>query len=436
MIVRSRRSSLADQKQILPQSRRGRGEEPGTGTAKHGYRGSDKSKPDCRDAGKIGYRERGMSKDSQRSDRAAPERIHYSGAMGHIALLPDGRLLSHYTIGRPKGEVSLPGPAQPAYLRYSSDHGRTWSDPEIAYTYAPGRGRLPSITQSQGTFVLVDRRENIHAFALRYNAHHPPKRWDPSAPAATDLLHNTSRDGGKTWTEPRRVDYGHPYTGEIMSVIQLQGGRILVPLGYNTENYIRERGEYERRIVTVYSDDCGETWEIGSDDTSTPIGLLMGHTGAMEPVAIEVKDDRVWMIIRTQTPRFYESFSADGGRTWTHPSPTQFQAPNAPAAVARLADGRLVLSWNDLSEYPEEPIRSARQYLHIAISGDDGRSWSRSKLIAQREEGEHENINLRYPFLCETADGHILVRYHRTGGRDGVNRRELLRIDPDWIADR
>lgn len=379
-----------------------------------------------------------MKKNAERGSptSAGPKLIDYSGHMGHVARLPDGLLLSHYTLGRPKDETALLGPAQPAYIRHSSDGGLIWSEPEIAYAYPPGRGRLPSITQSQGTYLLVDRDGNIHAFALRYHYHHAPKHGDPTAPALTELLHNVSRDGGKSWTEPERVDYGHWYTGEIMSVIQLESGRILIPLGYNTDNYIRERGEYERRIVTVYSEDGGETWVIGSDNIATPIGLLMGHTGAMEPVVVELGDGRVWMIIRTQTSCFYESFSEDGGKTWAHPAPTQFQAPNAPAAVLCLTDRRLVLCWNDVSEYPGEVIRSGRQYLHIAVSSDDGKSWSRSKLIAQREEGEHENINVRYPFLCETADGSLLVRYHRTGGGGGINRRELLRIDPDWIAER
>ena len=138
------------------------------------------------------------------------------------------------------------------------------------------------------------------------------------------------------------------------------------------------------------------------------------------------------MLIRTQTSRFYESFSLDGGKTWTKPGPTPFQAPNAPGGILRLSDGRLVFSWSDLSQYPGEVISPGRQYLHIAISSDDGKTWSRSKLIAQRREGQHPTGSVRYPFPCETADQHLLVKYSRVSqGRQNI---ELIRIDPNWIA--
>ena len=42
---------------------------------------------------------------------------------------------------------------------------------------------------------------------------------------------------------------------------------------------------------------------------------------------------------------------------------------------------------------------------------------------------------MRYPFLCETGDGSILLRYHRIERSIDVNRRDLLRIDPAWIAE-
>jgi hypothetical protein len=366
---------------------------------------------------------------------AEPEKLQYSGSIGHIAKLPNGGLLSIYTVGRPHGEWDLSGPTQPAFSRYSSDDARTWSEPEVAYEYPSGRGTLPWMGQSQGLYLLVGAEGNIHAFALRYYYHHTPKLGDPRAPAYSELLHNVSRDGGKSWTTPRRIDFGHQYAGEIMSVIQLRSGRILLPLGYNTDNYIGERGEYERRITTVYSDDGGQTWAIGADNIKTPIGVWIGHTGAMEPVVVELKDGRVWMIIRTQTGRFYQAFSEDGGKTWSATSPTEIKQPNAPAGILRISDGRLILCWNDITEYPDEEIvRSGRQYLHIAVSGDEGKSWSRSKLIAWRRAGEPENTHVRYPFLCETGDGYVLVRYHRTGTK--APTRELLRVDPDWIAAR
>ncbi len=42
---------------------------------------------------------------------------------------------------------------------------------------------------------------------------------------------------------------------------------------------------------------------------------------------------------------------------------------------------------------------------------------------------------MRYPFLCQTSDGFVLLRYHCIERTIGMSRRDLLRIDPDWVED-
>ena len=56
-------------------------------------------------------------------------------------------------------------------------------------------------------------------------------------------------------------------------------------------------------------------------------------------------------------------------------------------------------------------------------------------MIAKPTTKEPRNAHMRYPFLCETGDGMILLRYHRIESSIDVNRRDLLRIDPAWIAE-
>ena len=281
---------------------------------------------------------------------------------------------------------------------------------------------------------MLDRQNTLHPFATRYYG--IPRKGDPAAIGLTELYHNVSRDGGKTWTEPKRVDLGQRSVPVIESIIELSSGRILCASNYATDNYLTERGEYEYRILTVFSDDGGKTWQLGPDDIRVPLGAGLGHPGAIEPVMVELEDGRVWMIFRSQHGRFYQTLSSDGGDTWEPSSPTEIKAANAPASIFRLADGRLVLSWNDWASYPGGTVhRSGRQYLHVAISTDDGKTWGRSKLTAKPSTQEPRNAHMRYPFLCEAGDGSILLRYHRIERSIDVNRRELLRIDPAWIAE-
>ena len=355
------------------------------------------------------------------------------GWVQFIATLPEGRLVTLYVNHRRAEEMDQVGPPQPVFIRDSEDHGLTWSEPRIAYHHPAGKGVV------SGGNPLVDQEGKLHSFAVRYFR----EPTSGTIPGDSSLVHSVSSDGGKTWSEPKTIDYGHPFTGALNSYVALRSGRLLVPLSYS-DDFTVDPG----KCLTVFSDDGGSTWHKGSDDIAVPEGPRGGHPGALEPVVVELEDGRVWMIIRTQRGRFFQAFSADGGETWSETSPTSLEAPNAPGAILRLADGRLVFCWNDLSQFPKKARDfrqlpgggvSDRRYLHIAISSDDGKTWSRSRQIAQREEGESPRTNVAYPFLCETADHRILVTYHRVGSTKEATWWspivEVLRIDPDWIAD-
>jgi photosystem II stability/assembly factor-like uncharacterized protein len=352
------------------------------------------------------------------------------GRLHYIATLPEGRLVSLHVIHRADEEMHEVGPPQPVFIRDSEDNGFTWSEPRIAFHHPAGKGVV------SGGCSLVDRAGNLHSFAVRYF-----REPTDATPGDSSLVHNVSEDGGQTWSETKKIDYGHPFTGALNSYVALRSGRLIVALSYSDDFQV-DPGQ----CLTVFSDDGGNSWMKGSDRIAVPAGPRGGHPGALEPVMVELEDGRVWMIIRTQRGRFYQAFSGDSGETWSETSPTAFEAPNAPGAILRLSDGRLVFCWNDLSQFPEKAKDyrqlpgggvSDRRFLHISISSDDGTTWSRSKQIARREEGESPRTNVAYPFLCETADHSILVTYHRVGSRKDVTwwspSVEVLRIDPAWI---
>ena len=55
--------------------------------------------------------------------------------------------------------------------------------------------------------------------------------------------------------------------------------------------------------TSMYSDDNGETWHQSPDILSVQTPDL--HTyGADQPMVIQLKDGRVWMLMRTQLGRF------------------------------------------------------------------------------------------------------------------------------------
>ena len=65
-------------------------------------------------------------------------------------------------------------------------------------------------------------------------------------------------------------------------------------------------------------------------------------------------------------------------------------------------------------------------------------TWSRPKVIAERQSEEPTETHVRYPYLCQAPDGGIVTRYTRV--RVWPDHREyqteVVRLDPEWLASR
>jgi len=215
----------------------------------------------------------------------------------------------------------------------------------------------------------------------------------------------------------------------------LDSGRILVPLSYFSDRAV---GKFV--AMTVFSDDLGKTWQRSSNDLAVATGGDWAESGADEPVVAQLGNGKVWMLIRTQAGFLYESFSDDDGKSWEPPRPTQFRSSNSPASLLRLADGRIVVAWNNCYDFKE--ISYAREALHVAISNDDGKHWEGPKEVVRCKEPEDLQekipypIEVCYPFLCEYPKGHILMVYWENWRESKTAVRttsRLVRIDPAWI---
>lgn len=179
----------------------------------------------------------------------------------------------------------------------------------------------------------------------------------------------------------------------------------------------------------LYSDDAGDTWHLASADLRTPVPNLLTY-GANEPVVIELKDGRVWMLIRTQMGHLYESFSKDGS-AWSQPRPTRLISSDSPVGLIRLKDGRIVLLWNCCLRFPY--AYGGRHVLHAAISEDEGLTW-RGYREAFRDPYRNQapppqiDFGTAYPFPALTKDGKVIFY---TG--QGPGRRGLVLLDPEWL---
>ena len=102
--------------------------------------------------------------------------------------------------------------------------------------------------------------------------------------------------------------------------------------------------------------------EAGRSNRFGEAGGYGDHAGALEPTVVELKDGRIWMMIRTNKGQFYQAFSNDHALTWTRANPTGILSPNAPGFVTRLQSGRLAFVWNLIDE-PKPPSGSEESSL-------------------------------------------------------------------------
>jgi predicted neuraminidase len=91
------------------------------------------------------------------------------------------------------------------------------------------------------------------------------------------------------------------------------------------------------------------------------------------------------------------SESLDGGRTWSEGADSKFPNPNAAVDLLKLANGHLVLVYND--------SMNDRTPLTVAVSTDGDKTYPHRRNIA---EGAGD---FGYPYAIQSADGKIHVVY-------------------------
>lgn len=340
-------------------------------------------------------------------------------------------------VGNPDGNVDLyfsrtTAEGKDAVRCRSGDNGQTWSEPETVYSFALSPKQkwvypFPMLLQSGRLqlFWLVDRRSGNNP-----GVDYLIDIWNVHTKDATGA-NNVAGD----WSEKRRIFAG--YVGSINGWTQLSGGRIVLPFAYWRGGVPAAPPIGNNYVTCLYSDDEGRTWKQSPAKLATPCEEDYNgeNTGAVEPCVIELADGRVWMLIRTQTGRLYESFSADGVQ-WSEASPTQFYSSDAPAALVRVPDGRIVVFWNNCqntSRIEGRGVYTNRDALHAAVSRDEGKTWHGFREVLldplrNVSEGRFADRGTAYPYPTVGKHGKIIMATGQAAGS-----RKLLRIDPDWL---
>jgi len=198
-------------------------------------------------------------------------------------------------------------------------------------------------------------------------------------------------------------------------------------------------------VVTYTTKDDGKSW-IRSNIVD--MGGSGNHGGAMESTLEQLKDGRLWMLLRTNLGYFWETFSEDNGLTWSSSRPTKIDASSSPGALKRLADGRLLLVWNRCfpegkdayillggdNNLSEVPVSWHREELSMMFSEDEGKSWSKPIIIAKNHlQAKYTLANawdskkwLSYPLVFEANPGELWITTGHGGLKIKVNEKDFL----------
>ena len=254
-----------------------------------------------------------------------------------------------------------------------SRHGADgWSPPlEVANGIQPNGTRHPCWNP-----VLFSMPDNT--LLLFYKVGPSPREWWGMV--------RTSRDGGKTWSDARRLPDG--ILGPIKNKpVRLPDGTIIASSSTeSTGSPSVWRVHFERSL------DAGLTW-TAVVPPAAPDGNAIN---AIQPSILVHSGGRLQAVGRTRSGRVFETWSADAGRTWTPIALTSLPNPNAGIDAVTLRGGRHLIVYNHTAQ--------GRSPLNVAVSGD-GKVWD-AALVLERDPGEYS-----YPAVIQTADGLVHVTY-------------------------
>lgn len=200
----------------------------------------------------------------------------------------------------------------------------------------------------------------------------------------------TSADDGKTWSPSRRLGTSDSLPQENRNLlgpvknkpVQLANGAILCPSSTENQGW---------RVHFEITRDLGKTWEV--------IGPINDGVkfNAIQPSILTHRDGRLQILCRSREKTVVQSWSKDGGKTWSEITPTKLPNPNSGTDALTLSDGRQLIVYN--------PLEKGRHILAVALS-DDGENWKQVLTLEKEERGEFS-----YPAVIQAADGRAHITY-------------------------
>ncbi len=316
------------------------------------------------------------------------DRLDYGMTIG-IERTPGGRLWAVWVAGED-------GPGAFMVAAKSDDDGATWSKPCLVVDSQPKH--LPFKRSVIVGNLWTDPLGRLWFFFDQVMNH-----FDGRGGLWATICDHPDADKPE-WSAPRRIWHGSMLnkptvlsTGEWILPVQLLDHT----LGIGPFANIFPELDPLRGANVFVSTDQGKTWERRGC-------VRFPNPDWYEHMIVERRDGSLWMLGRT-AKGIIQTFSNDGGRTWSEPGfPENIRHPNARFHFRRLASGRILLvKHGDTIDAHEGRVK-----LSAWLSDDEGLNW-RGGLILDERSG------VSYPDGFQAPDGTIYISYDRNRSTDG-----------------
>jgi len=315
------------------------------------------------------------------------------------AEISGGRLRAFWYGGSREG-----APDVAIYTSVYSPKEETWSPERAVMTRELAQRQLRRSVRKLGNPVAGrDRAGRLCLFFVSVSV----GGW---AGSAINLM--VSEDEGETWSPPRRL-VASPFFNISTLVkgppLQFADGATGLPV------YHEFLGKF------------GELLRLDAPGRVIRKTRLSWGQSSLQPVIVPRSEAEAVGFMRyagDPPNRILMIRSSDGGAHWSAPVKTALPNPNAAIASALLADGRVLLAFNNAGENRED--------LSLAISEDFGDTWR----VVRRLEGDPGSPGApvpeySYPWIVQDGAGEIHVLY--TWGRSRIKH---VHFNTAWLEKR
>jgi alpha-L-rhamnosidase len=225
-----------------------------------------------------------------------------------------------------------------------------------------------------------------------------------------------SKDNGHTWGKREALPEG--FLGPIKNKPEFIDGVLLCPSS-------TEKTGWKAHIE--FTSDFGKTWTKTAAINDPKI------LQAIQPSILKYANGRLQILCRSRNTTLNESWSNDGGKTWSEMKASALPNNNSGTDAVTLKDGRQLLVYNHNLPNPSWINgKGPRTPLNVAIS-KDGKVWSAALVLEDSPISQYS-----YPSVIQTKDGmvHIVYTWRREKIKHIVvdpNKLELKEIvNKEW----